>query len=50
MEKKISQTEYYTHTMVKLQIDGEMLVHLIVNDVALSYSSGENIRCLTHVF
>lgn len=49
-KKKISQTEYYTHTKVKLQIDGEMLVHLIVNDVAISYSFGENIRCLTHVF
>ena len=33
-KKKFSQTEYYTYTKVKLQIDGEMLVHLIVNDVA----------------
>lgn len=49
-KKKFSQTEYYTYTKVKLQIDGEMLVHLIVNDVAISYSFGENIRCLTHVF
>lgn len=38
MEKSFHK-QNITHTKVKLQIDGEMLVHLIVNDVAISYSS-----------